>query len=268
MLKIIAEKINGTRLRVAQAINDRDVAFIQDLAKQQAQIDATAWLDVNAGTAPQREPEDLIWLVETVQAVVDKPLALDSANPAALKAALGAVKQKPLINSISLEPGRLDVFPIVAENKCPAVALAMDGKGIPKTKGERLEIIGKILDKTRPLGIADEDIYFDPLAMTIATGQENALLFLETTREIKRNFPKVHITCGLSNISFGMPARSFINRVFLTLSMEAGMDCAICDPNNQDIQTTILATNLLLGEDRHCLRFTRAFRAGIFDKPL
>ena len=264
MLKIIAEKINGTRKRVAQAIKERDAAFIQALARQQAEVGATAWLDVNAGTAPQREPEDLIWLVETVQAVVETPLALDSANPAALKAALGAVKHKPLINSISLEPGRLEVYPIVAENKCPTVALAMDEKGIPKTKEERLEVIGKILDKTRPMGIDDDDIYFDPLAMTIATGQENALLFLDTVREIKKNFPRVHITCGLSNISFGMPARSFINRVFLALSMEAGMDCAICDPNNQDIQTTILTTNLLLAQDRRCLQFTRAFRAGVF----
>jgi len=267
-LKIIAEKINGTRKRVAQAIKDRDADFIQDLAKQQAEVSATAWLDANAGTAPQREPEDLIWLVETIQAVVDKPIALDSANPAALKAALGVVKHKPLINSISLEPGRLDVYPIVAENKCPAVALAMDEKGIPKTKEGRIEIIGKILDKTRPMGIADDDLYFDPLAMTIATGQENALLFLDTVREIKRTFPKVHITCGLSNISFGMPARSFINRVFLALSMKEGMDCAICDPNSHDIQTTILATSLLLAEDRHCLQFTRAFRAGVFNKPV
>ena len=264
MLKIIAEKINGTRKRVAQAIKDRDAAFIQGLARQQAEVSATAWLDVNAGTAPQREPEDLIWLVETIQSVVEKPLALDSANPVALKAALGVVKHKPMINSISLEPGRLDVYPIVAENKCPVVALAMNEKGIPKTKGERMEVIGKILERTGHMGIADEDIYFDPLVMTIATGQENARLFLDTVREIKKTFPKVHITCGLSNISFGMPARSFINRIFLALSMEAGMDCAICDPNNRDIQTTILATNLLLAEDKHCLQFTRAFRTGVF----
>jgi 5-methyltetrahydrofolate--homocysteine methyltransferase len=94
------------------------------------------------------------------------------------------------------------------------------------------------------------------------------LLFFETVRDIKKNFPKVHITCGLSNISFGMPARTFINRVFLALSMQAGMDCAICDPNNQDIQTTILATELLLSQDKHCLNFTRAFRAGTFNKPV
>lgn len=267
-MKIIAEKINGTRKRVAQAIQERDVLFIQNLAKQQAAVSHTTWLDANAGTAPQREPEDLIWLVETIQSVVDTPIALDSANPKALQAAIKVVKHKPLINSISLEPGRMDVYPIVAEHKCPAVALALDEKGIPKTKQERIDTIGRLLNKTRPMGIKDEDLYFDPLAMTIGTGQENALLFFDTVREIRKQFPAVHITCGLSNISFGLPARSFVNRIFLALSMQAGMDCAICDPNNQDIQTTILATELLLAQDKHCLNFTRAFRAGVFNKPV
>jgi len=122
------------------------------------------------------------------------------------------------------------------------------------------------LEKTRALGIPDSNLYFDPLAMTIATGNENGLIFFDTIREIRKQFPDVHMTCGLSNISFGMPARSFINRVFLAYSMEAGLDCAICDPNNQDIKTTMLAAELLLGQDKHCLKFTRAFRAGAFNK--
>ena len=265
-MKIIAEKINGTRKRVAQAIKERDADFIQNLAREQTEAGAT-WLDANAGTAPQREPEDLIWLVENIQAVVDTPISLDSANPKALQAAIKVVNKKPMINSISLEPGRLDVFPIVAEHKCPAVALAMDEKGIPKTKEERIDTIGRILEKTRSMEIPDEDLYFDPLAMTIGTGQENALLFFDCVREIHSKFPKVHITCGLSNISFGLPARTYINRVFLALSMQAGMDCAICNPNSHDIQTTILATELLLGQDRYCLNFTRSYRKGVFNKP-
>jgi cobalamin-dependent methionine synthase I len=262
-LKIIAEKINGTRKRVAQAIQERDAAFIQNLAKEQAEAGAT-WIDANAGTAPQREPEDLIWLVENIQTVVDTPIALDSANIKALEAAIKVVKKKPMINSISLEPGRLDVFPIVAEHKCPAVALAMDENGIPKTKEARIEIIGRILEKTRAMGVADGDLYFDPLCMTIATGQDNALLFFDTVREIRSKFPQVHVTCGLSNISFGMPARKYINRIFLALSMQAGLDCAITNPNSKDIQTGILAAELLLNQDKHCLKFTRAFRAGVF----
>ena len=265
-MKIIGEKINGTRKRVAQAIQERDAAFIQNLAKEQAAAGAD-WLDANAGTAPQREPDDLIWLIENIQAAVETPICLDSANPKALEVAIKAVKKTPMINSISLEPHRLEgVLPIVAANKCPAVALAMDEKGIPKTKDERISIIGRMLEKTRSLGIPDGDLYFDPLAMTIATGNENGLIFFDTIREIRKQFPDVHMTCGLSNISFGLPARSFINRVFLAYSMEAGLDCAICDPNNQDIKTTMLAAELLLGKDKHCLKFTRAFRAGVFNK--
>jgi cobalamin-dependent methionine synthase I len=184
-LKIIAEKINGTRKRVAQAIQERDAAFIQNLAQQQAAVSQTAWLDANAGTAPQREPEDLIWLVETIQSVVDKPIALDSANVKALEAAIKVVKNKPMINSISLEPSRMAVFPIVAEYKCPAVALAMDEKGIPKTKEERIDIIGRILEKTRPMGIPDEDLYFDPLAMTIGTGPRDPEKLSESTHHLR-----------------------------------------------------------------------------------
>jgi 5-methyltetrahydrofolate corrinoid/iron sulfur protein methyltransferase len=266
-LKIIGEKINGTRKRVQQAIVERDAAFIQDLARKQAEAGAD-WLDANAGTAPQREPDDLIWLVENIQAVTDKPICLDSANPAALEIAIKAVKQTPMINSISAEPHRLTgVLPLVAEHKTPAIALAMDEKGIPKTKEDRMNVIRRLLGETRKLGVADNQLFFDPLAMTIATGQDNGLTFFDTIRSIRSEFPEVHITCGLSNISFGMPARAYINRVFLTLSMQAGLDSAICDPMDHDIRTTILSTELLLNLDKHCLKYTRAFRAGAFNKP-
>jgi cobalamin-dependent methionine synthase I len=267
-LKIIGEKINGTRKRVAQAIQERDAAFIQDLARKQAESGAD-WLDANAGTHPSREADDLIWLIENIQAATDKPICLDSANPKALDAAIKAVKQTPMINSISAEPHRLQgVLPIVAANKTPAIALAMDEKGIPKTKEDRMHVIRRLLDETRKLGVADNQLYFDPLAMTISTGIDNGLTFFDTIRAIRSEFPEVHITCGLSNISFGMPARAYINRVFLTLSMQAGLDSAICDPMDHEIKTTILATELLLGQDKHCLKYTRAYRAGAFNKPV
>ncbi len=267
-MKIIGEKINGTRKRVKQAIEERDAKFIQDLARSQAEAGAD-WLDANAGTAPQREPDDLIWLVENIQAVTDKPICLDSANPTALEIAIKAVKQTPMINSISAEPHRLKgVLPLVAQYKTPAIALAMDENGIPKTKEDRINVIRRLLGETRKLGIADNQLYFDPLAMTIATGQDNGLTFFDTIRSIRSEFPEVHITCGLSNISFGMPARAHINRVFLTLAMQAGLDSAITDPLDYEIRTAILATELLLGLDKHCLKYTRAYRAGALNKPV
>jgi cobalamin-dependent methionine synthase I len=266
-LKIIGEKINGTRKRVAQAIQERDAAFIQNLAREQASAGAD-WLDANAGTAPQREADDLIWLIDNIQAATDKPICLDSANPKALEAGIKAVNKTPMINSISLEAGRMDIVPLVAANNCPAVALATGERGIPKTKEDRIANIAHLLEKTRAAGIPDGNLYFDPLAMTIGSGIENGIVFFDSLREIRKQFPEVHLTCGLSNISFGLPARSYINRIFLTLSMQAGLDCAICDPNNHDIKTTILATELLLAQDKHCLRFTRAYRAGAFNKPV
>jgi cobalamin-dependent methionine synthase I len=264
-MKIIGEKINGTRKRVAQAIAERDADFIKDLAVRQAEAGST-WLDVNAGTHPDQEPDDLIWLIENIQSVVDTPLSLDSANPKALNIAMQAVNKTPLINSISGEPDRLEgILPIVAEHGCQVIALAMDAKKIPETSSERVEVIRTVIKETRTQGVPDENLYVDPLAMTIATNAQSATTAIETVRLVKQEFPEVHFTIGLSNISFGLPSRGYVNRYFLTLLMQAGLDCAILDPLDREMQKTILATELLLGHDQHCLNYIRASRKGLFD---
>ncbi len=264
-MKIIGEKINGTRKRVARAIAERDADFIKRLASRQAEAGST-WLDVNAGTHPDQEPEDLIWLIEAIQSVVDTPLCLDSANPAALNVAITAVNKTPMINSISGEPERLEkILPLVAEHGCEVIALAMDDKKIPETYEKRLEVIEIIMIATRAAGVPDNKIYVDPLAMTIATANKSAVIACETIRTVKAKYPEVHFTMGLSNISFGLPARSQINRTFLTLAMQAGLDSAIINPLDRELQAAILTTELLLGKDRHCLNYIRASRKGIFD---
>jgi cobalamin-dependent methionine synthase I len=264
-MQIIGEKINGTRKRVAQAIADRDADFIKDLAMRQAKAGST-WLDVNAGTHPDREPDDLIWLIETIQPAVDIPLCLDSANPKALQTAIEAVDKTPMINSISGEPERLSsVLPLVASHNCQVIALAMDDQKIPMTSEQRLQIVGKVLAETRSAGVPDDHVYCDPLAMTISTNSENGMIAFETMRLIKQKFPEVHLTVGLSNISFGLPARKYVNRTFLTLAMQAGLDSAILDPLDRDLKAAILATELVLGHDGYCLGYVRAARAGAFD---
>lgn len=264
-MEIIGEKINGTRKRVAQAIADRDATFIQDLARQQAEA-GSAWLDVNAGTHPEQEPEDLVWLIEIIQAVVDTPLCLDSANPQALAVAIKAVRQTPMINSISGEPQRLEgILPLVAEFGCRVIALAMDDKNIPETSEARVAVVHKVINATRTASIPDEHIYVDPLAMTISTNIQSGMIFFDTLRAVHVAYPEVHFTVGLSNISFGLPARSFINRAFLTMALEAGLDSAILDPLDQELKAALLAAELVLGRDRHCLNYTRAYRAGVFN---
>jgi 5-methyltetrahydrofolate--homocysteine methyltransferase len=264
-MRIIGEKINGTRQRVAQAIEERDSAFIHGLASKQVEAGA-AWLDVNAGTRPSKEPDDLIWLAETIQSVVDVPLCLDSANPQALEAAIQVVDRTPMINSISGEPKRLEgILPLLAEHGCPAIALAMDDTGIPETCEQRLEVVRKLMQTTRAHGIADDDIYIDPLATALATNTDSVLITLETMHAIRREFPDAHLIMGLSNVSFGLPARSYINRSFLILALAAGLDSAILDPLDRELRATLVAARLVLGDDRHCLEYTRAYRAGLFN---
>lgn len=260
---IIGEKINGTLKKTAAAIAARDAAFIQDLACRQAQAGAH-YLDVNAGTAAHREPEDLVWLVETVQAAVDLPLCLDSANPQALRAGLEHVRQTPLINSISGEAGRLEgILPLAAERGCPVIALLLDDGGIPADVDGRLRTARAILARTRAAGVPDEQVYFDPLAMAICTNTNGALIALETMRRLREEFPQVKFSLGLSNISFGLPARSLINQAFLAQALAAGLDAAIIDPLDRGLINMLYATELVLGRDRFCRAYTRAFKAGV-----
>jgi cobalamin-dependent methionine synthase I len=262
MFHIIGEKINGTRSSVAKAIADRDAGFIEALAVRQAEAGAHR-IDVNAGTRPDREPDDLRWLVETVQAAVDLPLCLDSVNPAALAAALAVTHTPPLINSVSGEPGRLEsVLPLAADQGCAVIALALDEAGIPAGAAQRLAVIRRLLAATRDAGLKDSDVYVDPLVMAVSTATGAGAVALEVISAVRAEFPEAHITAGLSNVSFGLPVRHLVNRTFLALAVAAGLDSAICDPLDRDLLATLLATDLLLGRDRHCLAYTRAYRAG------
>jgi 5-methyltetrahydrofolate--homocysteine methyltransferase len=261
-MEIIGEKINGTLKEVKLAIRERNVSFIRDLARRQVEAGA-ALVDVNAGTLPGEEPEALSWLVRTVQDEVDAPLCLDSANPHALAMAIQKTKQTPMINSISGEPARLDgILPLVSKHACSVIALAMDEKGIPKGVDERLIVIRRLMDQTRNAGVPDERIYIDPLVMTLSTNTESGVIALETMRAVGAEFPKAHLCAGLSNISFGLPARPLVNRVFLTLALAAGLDAAILDPFDRELRGELLAAELVLGRDRHCRNFTRSYREG------
>jgi len=262
-MQIIGEKINGTLEQVKAAIRERNATFIQDLARRQAEAGA-ALIDVNAGVRPDQEPETLSWLVKIVQEVVDVPLSLDSANPQALAAALQEVKQPPMINSISGEQSRLEgILPFVSKHSCSVIALAMDENGIPKGVQERLAVIRRLIDRTRSAGVPDEKVYIDPLVMAISTNTESGLIALETIRAVHTEFPKVHFCAGLSNVSFGLPARNLVNRVFLTLALAAGLDSAIMDPFDRALREELLAAELVLGRDPYCRNYTRAYRQGL-----
>lgn len=260
---IIGEKINGTRKGVAEAIRNRDAEYIRELARVQAEGGA-AYLDVNAGTVPEREPEDMVWLIKTIQeAVGDLPLCLDSANPAALKAGLAAVGRTPMINSVSGEQARIEgVLPLALANKTDLVILALDDKGIPESVEGRMQIVRKLVGLALDGGLAEENLHIDPLVTAISTGTENAMLTFGTIRAIKDEFPKAYITGGASNISFGMPLRPMINHYFMAMAIQAGLNSAIINPNDRELTGAMMTAELLMGQDKHCMNFTRAFRAG------
>jgi cobalamin-dependent methionine synthase I len=221
------------------------------------------YLDVNAGTGSEREAQDLIWLVQTVQQIVDVPLCLDSPSAATLKLAIKAVDRQPMINSISAEAERLEqVLPLVAEHQCPVIVLALDDNGIPKTVDDRLTIIDRLVTATRESGIADDMLYIDPLIMAISTADDAGIVACESLRRIGEKYPDAHLTGGLSNMSYDSPARKFINQAFLVLALEAGMDSAIMDPSSPGIAPLLLAAEAVLGRDRYCNKYNRAYRAG------
>lgn len=261
---IIGEKINGTRKKVAQAIRERDVDFIQNLAKSQIEGGST-YLDVNAGTPVDREPEDMAWLVDNIQKVCSVPLCLDSANPKALEAGINAVNQTPLINSVSGEKNRIEgILPLALKHKTGLILLALDDEqGIPETSEGRMKIVHHLVKLAINGGLAYEQLFIDPLVTAISTGITNALTTYETIREIKKAYPEAHVTCGLSNISFGMPLRPLINRCFMAMAIQSGLDSAIIDPNDRELKGMMLASVMLTGQDRHCLNFNRAFRSNL-----
>ena len=264
---IIGEKINGTRSQVAKAIAEREKEYIQDLALKQANAGAN-YLDINAGTKPDLEPDALVWLVRVVQEVVDVPLCLDSVNGKALSAAMDHVQQTPMINSISGEKKRLEeILPLSTKHGCPVIALALDDRGIPKTTEDRLDIVRQLIQETDRVGIDHDSLFVDPLVIAIATDTDSGLMAFEVMRGIKAEFPDIHLTSGLSNISFGLPARGLINRAFLTLALDAGLDSAIMDPTDRALYEALLAAEVVLGRDRYCLNYTNAYREGRLGPP-
>jgi 5-methyltetrahydrofolate--homocysteine methyltransferase len=259
---IIGEKLNGTLKKTAAAINTRDASFVQDLARRQVEAGAN-YLDVNAGTGTGNEIEDLKWLIETVQQVVEVPLCLDSADPIALKAGMECVTRTPMVNSISGEASRLDgILPLVAQQGSPVIALLLSEAGIPPDVEGRLKVGRHIVERARQAGVPDDKIYFDPLALTIGTQSDSAVMAIKTVRAIRKEFPQVKFSIGLSNISFGLPLRGLINQAFLAQLLAAGLDAAIINPLDQGLMNTLYATELVLGHDMYCKNYTKAFRAG------
>ena len=260
---IVAERINASRKGVRAALEAQDAAAIQKEALAQAEAGAH-YIDVNGGTFPGREAELLAWLVDTVQAVTDRPLCLDSPDAAALAAALPRVKTRPvMLNSINLERERFErILPLAVEHRAKLVALCQ-GEGVPASSAEqKLALATELVDRLTRAGLALDDIYVDPLVFPLGTDPLSAVATLEAIEGIVRRYPGIHTICGLTNVSHGLPARRLVNRTFLVAAMGRGMDAAIVDPTDAQLMAAIHAAEAVLGRDEYCMGFIEAFREG------
>jgi 5-methyltetrahydrofolate--homocysteine methyltransferase len=264
---IIGEKINGSIPAVGKAIAERNEAHIRDLARRQAEAGVT-FIDVCASVAEDKELETLKWLIDLVQSVTDVPISIDSPSAKICAEAVPFCKRPGLVNSVSMEGDKADlVFPVIANSDWECVALLSDDTGIPRTTEKRLQVFDALMEKTAQYKIAPRRLHIDPLVEMLCTSEDGIEKVAKTMTAIKAKFPEIHLTGGASNISFNLPARKFINRAFLILSMSAGMDSAIIDPLNAEMIALIYATEALLGKDEFCMEYIGAFRAGRFEKP-
>lgn len=256
---IIGEKLNGSIPSVAKAIAEKDADLIRERARMQAESGAT-FLDVCASVEEDVEVETLKWMIDLVQEVTDTPICVDSPSAKSCVAAIPFCKRPGLINSVSLEGDKIDtIFPVIADTDWECVALLCDNDGIPDSVERRMKIFFGIMEKAKQYGIAPSRLHIDPLVVTLGTDQTALTVFADCCRRIKYEYPEIHITSGLSNISFGLPVRKNINQAFMVLAMNAGMDSAIVDPTNKNMIGMIYATNALLERDEYCLEYIGKF---------
>ncbi len=248
---LIGERINPTgKAKLKTALKENDMNYILNEAVTQAETGVHI-LDVNVGIPEIDEKSMMRAAVESVQAVADVPLQIDSANPEVLEAAMRIYNGKPLVNSVSGEDEKMRaVFPLVKKYGGAVIALTIDENGIPQTAKERAEVARKIVECAREYGIDKKDIIVDPLAMTVSSDTQNALVTLESVRLIKQM--GVYTSLGVSNISFGLPKREKINSAFFAAALENGLDCAIMNPFAKDMMDVYYAYRVLHNMDEAC----------------
>jgi 5-methyltetrahydrofolate--homocysteine methyltransferase len=262
---IVGELINASRKAMGEAIKEQDAGAVGNVAVEQHKAGAH-YIDVNAGIFVGKEAEYLSWLTRTVQSAVDGPCALDSPDPAALEAALVVHRGTAMINSISLEKERFDkLLPVVAGTDLKVVALCMSDEGMPQSADSRLIIADRLINALVQNRVSLENIYVDPLVQPMSVNNSFGMEFLNAIEAIRGRFPGVHTMCGLSNISFGLPARKFLNQTFMAMAIVKGLDGAIINPLDRRMMANIIAAEALAGRDNYCMKYLKAFRSGLLE---
>ena len=258
-ITVVGERINPTgKKRLQQALREGDSSYPCAQAVAQAEAGAEV-LDVNAGLPGIDEPATLEQLVRDLQAVTDLPLQLDSSNPDALSRALRIYNGKPIVNSVNGEQSTLDtILPLCKKYGAAVVGLALDEHGIPATADGRFAIAQRIVKAANAVGIPNEDIYIDCLTLTASAQQKDVLATVQALEACKKELG-VRTILGVSNISFGLPCRSYLNTTFLTMAMYAGLDLAIMNPSSEEMMAAVYAYNVLTNRDAQSMQYIERY---------
>lgn len=259
---IIGERINPTGRKIlTQQMMDLNMEIVRRDALRQVKAGAHV-LDVNAGVPDDDvEPAILAAAIRALYEVVDVPISIDSSVYEALVAGLNVYQGKALVNSVTGEDERLElILPLVKKYDAAVVGVSNDETGISNDPQERLKVARKIVNRAQDYGIPPEDVLIDPLVLTVSADDQAALATLETIHLIREELG-VNMTCGASNVSFGLPWRASLNTTFLSMAIAAGLTSAITNPLETEVRHCVLAANLLLGHDPFSGNFIMAYRA-------
>ncbi|MBR6309384.1 MAG: homocysteine S-methyltransferase family protein [Lachnospiraceae bacterium] len=258
---VVGERINPTGKKLfKEALLNHDIDYVKARAMEQAEAGAEI-LDVNVGLPKIDEEGLMVEVVKELQTVVDLPLQIDSSSAAVIEKALRIYNGKALVNSVNGEEKVLDtILPIAAKYGAAVIGLTMDSDGIPESAEKRIEIAGRIVKKAAEYGIEPKDIYIDCLTLAASVQQKEVRETLNAIREVKRLYG-VHTVLGVSNISFGLPKREYINTTFLTLAMEAGLDLPIINPNNAAMMGAVDAFHVLWNIDTNSTHYVEKYAA-------
>lgn len=267
---LIGERINPTgKKRIKEALRAKDYGLILSEGVRQAEAGAHM-LDVNAGLPEIDEAEAVREIVRRLQSVTDLPLQIDTTNPVAMEGAMRIYNGKPLVNSVNgSKESMQNVFPLVKKYGGCVIALTMDEAGIPETAEGRLAIATRIVETAAEYGIPKQDIIFDPLTLTVSSGEQNARVTLDAVELIKKKLG-VCTSLGVSNVSFGLPERETVNASFFLLALDRGLDAAIMNPFSTDMMKAYHTYELLSGKDAHCaeyLAFTASGNGAVSAAP-
>ncbi|MDO4816757.1 MAG: dihydropteroate synthase [Bacillota bacterium] len=263
---IIGEKINGAIPAVKKAIEERDDEIIRSRVRTQTAAGAD-FIDCAASCDTAIEYDAMCWLIEIIQEETDVPICLDSPDAALLARLLqeGRVKRPGMINSVSLEGNKCKlIFPLIAGTQWNVIGLTCDDGGIPAEPEKRVEIAKGLIAKADEYGIDRRNLHIDPCVMSLAVAPTSQNDFIYCVKAIHQYAPEVKVTGAISNVSFGMPARKYVNMCFMTAAVQAGLDSGIMDPTSENMMGVMYAAAALCGDDKGGRKYNRAYRKGLF----